>query len=215
MPFADLSHTITDGMITYPGLPGPTISDHMSFEDSHGHYEPGTEFQIGRIEMVANTGTYLDTPAHRWRDGTDLAGVTLDSVAALPGIVVRDPGPDLGAELIHELDLAGKAVLFDTGWSEHWGTDAYGPPGNAHATEPLALALADAGPALVGIDSVNIDATEQQNRPTHTILLRAGIYVVEHLTRLATIPEEGFEFFAVPVKVAGLGSFPVRAFARW
>lgn len=215
MPLIDLSHTIRDGLVTYPGLPAPVLGDFMTREASREHYAPGTEFHIGTIEMVANTGTYLDTPAHRYEDGADLAGLDLESVADLPGIVVRSPGPDLDVVLIRDMDLAGRAVLFDTGWSRHWGTEAYFPPGNPYVTEPLALALVDAGPALVGIDSVNIDDIAHAGRPAHSILLGAGIPIVEHLTRLADLPDDGFHFSAVPVKVEGLGTFPVRAYARW
>ena len=216
MPIADLSHTITDGLVTYPGLPAAKITDFMTREASREHYEPGTEFHIGRIEMVANTGTYLDTPAHRWEDGVDLAELPLESVAELPGIVIRSPGPDLDMTLVEDRDdLEGAAVLFDTGWSEHWGTETYFPPGHPYVTEPLALALADAGVALVGIDSVNIDDIEHGSRPAHSILLAEGIPIVEHLTGLDGIPDDGFTFSAIPVKVKGLGTFPVRAYARW
>jgi arylformamidase len=209
----DLSHTITDGMVTYPGLPGPTISDFMSRQESRSRYEPPTEFHIGRIDMVSNTGTYLDTPAHRWEDGDDLAELPLEKVAELPGVVIRSPGPDLDVTLVQGRELGGLAVLFDTGWSKHWGTEAYAPPGHPYVTEPLALALADAGVALVGIDSVNIDDIATGARPAHSILLEAGIPIVEHLMRLDRLPDEGFRFSAVPAKVRGLGSFPVRAYA--
>lgn len=215
MTFIDLSHTITDGLVTYPGLPAPKITDFMSREASRANYEPPTEFHIARIDMVANTGTYLDTPAHRWEDGDDLSSIPLESIAELPGVVIRSPGPDLDPTLVQGRDLRGMAVLFDTGWSEHWGTDAYNPPGHPYVTEPLALALADAGVALVGIDSVNIDDIEAGSRPAHSILLKAGIPIVEHLTRLDEIPDDGFRFTAVPAKVAGMGTFPVRAFASF
>ena len=215
MPLLDLSHTITDGMVTYPGLPAPQITDFMSRERSREHYAPGTEFHIGRIDMIANTGTYLDTPAHRWEDGPDLSELPLESVAGLPGVVIRDPGPDLGPNLIEQHDVRGSAVLFETGWSRHWGTEAYHPPGNPFVTQSLARALTESGAALVGIDSVNIDDTARGDRPAHSILLRAGIPIVEHLTRLDGLPAEGFTFTAVPVKVAGMGTFPVRAYAAW
>ena len=215
MTLVDLSHTITDGMVTYPGLPGPVITDFMTREESREHYDPPTEFHIGRIDMVANTGTYLDTPAHRWAGREDLASVPLESMADLPGGVIRDPGPALGPEVVAGLDLAGRAVLFDTGWSRHWGTDAYGSAGHPHVTAALATALVTAGAVLVGIDSVNVDDTAGGMRPAHSILLDAGILVVEHLTNLDQIPDEGFRFSAVPAKVAGLGTFPVRAFASF
>jgi kynurenine formamidase len=211
----DLSHTITDGMVTYAGLPGPVITDFWTREESRSHYTPPTEFHIGRIDMVANTGTYLDTPAHRWEGREDLAAIRLESVAELPGTVIRAPGPALGPELLTGRNLTGTAVLFDTGWSRHWGTDAYAPSGHPHVTDTLATALVAVGAVLVGIDSVNIDDTEGGTRPAHSILLDAGIPVVEHLTDLDQIPDEGFRFSAVPAKVAGLGTFPVRAFASF
>jgi kynurenine formamidase len=211
--FVDLSQVIRAGMTTYPGLPGPEIGAHMSFDDSHSRYAPGTEFQIGRIAMVANTGTYLDTPAHRYRDGFDLAGLALEAVAAVPGIVVDAPGPAIGADSIAGLDLRGRAVLFRTGWSRHWGTDTYGDPDHPHLTAEAVAALVAAGPAIVGIDSVNIDDTRTGERPAHTGLLKAGIPIVEHLTALEQLPAEGFAFYAVPVRIEGLATFPVRAFA--
>lgn len=215
MTLVDLSHTITDGMVTYPGLPGPVITEFWTREESRAHYDPPTEFHIGRIDMVANTGTYLDTPAHRWEGREDLSAVPLESVADLAGIVIRDPGPALGPDLLDDREPSGTAVLFDTGWSRRWGTDAYAPPGHPHVTEALAAALVSAGVVLVGIDSVNIDDTSGGARPAHSILLDAGIPVVEHLTNLDQIPDEGFRFSAVPAKVAGLGTFPVRAYASF
>ena len=211
----DLSHTVSDGMTTYPGLPGPELSDHLSRQASRGTYAPGTEFQIGRISMVANTGTYLDTPFHRFPDGSDLADIPLDAVAGVRGIVVDAPGPAIGAEVFGDLDLAGAAVLLRTGWDRLWGTPAYGGGGHPHLTEDAVAHLIAARPALVGIDSVNIDDTATGERPVHTGLLGAGIYVLEHLTALGALDAPGFEVFAVPVKARGMGTFPVRAFARW
>lgn len=215
MPLVDLSHTVEDGMVTYPGLPGPVITDHLAFEESRAHYEEGTEFHIGRIDMVANTGTYLDTPAHRWRGREDLAGVVLDRVAGLPGVVIHNSGPELGPELASGRDIAGAAVLFHTGWDRHWRTDEYGSPDHPFVGESLASKLVAAGAALVGIDSVNIDSTEAGSRPAHSLLLEAGILIVEHLTGLDALPAHRFEFHAVPVKVRGLATMPVRAFAAW
>ncbi|GLU45770.1 cyclase family protein [Nocardiopsis ansamitocini] len=212
----DLSHQIVAGMTTYPGLPAPVIEDHLSFDDSHGTYAAGTEFQIGRISMVANTGTYLDTPAHRYRDGSDLADLELSKVAALPGIVIDPTEREVGPEAFKGADVAGRAVLIRTGWDRHWRTEAYGDPGHPCLTEDGARALVDAGAALVGIDSVNIDDTSSHSagaRPAHSRLLAAGIPVVEHLCLLNELPVENFEFFAVPVKIRGLATFPVRAFA--
>ena len=211
----DLSHAVEDGMTTYPGLPGPVVADHLTREESRARYAPGTEFHIGRIEMVGNTGTYLDTPFHRYADGHDLAGIPLAAVAGVPGIVVDAPGPAVRAEAFAGLDLGGKAVLVRTGWSRHWRTPEYGGPEHPYLDATAAELLVDAGPTLVGIDSVNIDGTAGGERPVHTALLGAGIYVLEHLTALDQIDAPGFEVFAVPVKVSGLGTFPVRAFALW
>jgi arylformamidase len=210
----DLSHTIEDGMQTYPGLPGPTISDHLSREASRAHYAPGTDFQIGRIEMVANTGTYLDTPAHRWADGDDLAAVALERVAALPAIVVDCPTTSSAAHVFADVDVAGRAVLCRTGWSRHWRSPAYGAGGHPFLTGDAAELLVERGAVLVGIDSLNIDDTSGGERPVHSALLRAGVLVLEHLTNLDALdPGLAFELFAVPVKVRGMGTFPVRAFA--
>jgi arylformamidase len=214
--FIDVSHQITDGMTTYPGLPAPRIDSHLSFEESQAHYSPGTEFEIARISMVANTGTYLDTPAHRYRDGSDLADLDLEKVAGLPGVVIDPAGRAVQAADVAGRELQGKAVLLRTGWDRHWRTETYGDPEHPHLTADGARALVDAGASLVGIDSVNIDDTSAAGagtRPAHSVLLAAGIPVVEHLCQLAALPEEGFRFFAVPVKVRGMGTFPVRAFA--
>ena len=215
MQLLDLSHVVEHGMVTYPGLPGPVISDHMTFEDSRAHYAVGTEFHIGRIEMVGNTGTYLDTPAHRWQGGADLSTMPLDRLAGLAGVVIRSKGPELTPDLITDTVISGAAVLFNTGWDRHWRTDAYGDADHPFVGTALADALVTANPALIGIDAVNIDSTVGEDRPAHSLLLGAGILVVEHLTRLDLLPDAGFEFFAVPAKVRGLATFPVRAFARW
>ncbi|GAB3496759.1 cyclase family protein [Nocardiopsis coralliicola] len=214
--FIDVSHQITAGMTTYPGLPGPVIDDHLSFDDSQGRYAPGTEFNITRITMVANTGTYLDMPAHRYRDGADLADLELEKVADVPGTVVSCPGRAIGPEAFAGTEVAGRAVLVRTGWDRHWRTPEYGGTGHPHLTEEAARYLAAEGARLVGIDSVNIDATDPAAggaRPVHSALLAAGIPVIEHLCLLDLLPGSGFRFFAVPVKVQGMGTFPVRAFA--
>ena len=210
----DLSHTVEDGMITYRGLPAPTISDHWRHEDAHDHYAEGTTFHIGKIEMVANTGTYVDAPFHRFADGDDVSQIDLASLANLPGVVVRAPQGvrSLGRDAFTALDVAGKAVLVHTGWDRHWRTDKYFR-GHPFLTAGAAHHLREAGADLVGIDSLNIDDTEDGRRPVHTALLRAGVPVVEHLCRLDRLPDGDFRFFAVPVKVRGMGSFPVRAFA--
>ena len=213
--FIDLSHTIEDGMITYKGLPAPLICDYWSREYSRQFYAAGTEFQIGKIEMVANTGTYLDSPFHRFADGKDLSELPLDSLARLDGLAVRVPwqaGRSIQRAAFADLDLRGVAVLVHTGWDVHWRTDQYFE-GHPFLTEDSAQYLIDQGAALVGIDSLNIDDTADGRRPVHTLLLSAEIPIVEHLRGLEQLPNHGFRFFAVPVKVKGFGSFPVRAFA--
>lgn len=210
----DLSHTVEDGMITYRGLPAPVISDHWSREDTRGRYDDDTTFQIGKIELIANTGTYVDAPFHRFAGGDDLSQLDLASLANLEGVVVRGSSAAraIGPESFESLDVAGKAVLLHTGWDQHWRTDRYFQ-GHPFLTAGAAHHLVEAGAALVGIDSLNVDDTEDGRRPVHTALLRAGIPVVEHLCCLQKLPDTGFRFFAVPVKVRAMGSFPVRAFA--
>lgn len=211
----DLSHDVVHGMTTYRGLPGPIISDHLSREASRARYAPGTEFHIGRIDMIANTGTYVDAPFHRYAGGKDLADLPLASVAALPGIVIRAPhgrGRAVTPESIRGSDVAGKAVLVHTGWDEHWGKDRYGEDSPFLAAD-AAQFLAEGGAALVGIDAHNIDETSGGTRPVHSLLLGRDIPIVEHLCNLAALPDTAFRFFAVPVKVRGMGTFPVRAFA--
>lgn len=211
--FVDLSHPIENGMTTYPGLPAPAISDHLSREASREKYAAGTTFQIGRVEMIANTGTYVDAPFHRFEEGIDVAGLSLERLSDREGVLV-DAGPDraVGPERFAGRDLSGKAVLFRTGWDIHWRTARYGE-GHPYLTRAAAEALVLAGPALVGIDSLNIDDTADLTRPAHTLLLRAGIPIVEHLCNLGSIPASGFRFSAVPAPFRGLGSFPVRAYA--
>lgn len=210
----DVSHVVEDGMITYRGLPAPIICDYLSREASREHYAPDTTFHIGKIEMVANTGTYVDSPFHRYADGKDLSELELSSLANLEGLVVRIPpsaGRAVGPEAFHGHDVAGKAVLVHTGWDRHWRTDRYFE-GHPFLTEDAAAWLAEADARLVGIDSLNIDDTADLRRPVHSTLLGADIPIAEHLTRLDQLPETGFRFFAVPVKVKGFGTFPVRAF---
>jgi kynurenine formamidase len=261
--FIDLSHTIEDGLVTYKGLPPPVISDFLSRERSHERYAPGTEFQIGRIEMIANTGTYIDSPFHRYADGADLAALELESLSDLEGIVVRHIGAGEGdlevaavkARAVKEMEayremasaadapaadghfnmtemiiltrgqrgitvadmanvnIRGKAVLFHTGWDLRWRTEEYANGQHPFVTEEAAEYLAVQGAALVGIDSLNIDDTATGERPAHSILLGHNIPIVEHLCGLRELPQQGFRFFAVPPKVRGFGSFPVRAFA--
>lgn len=211
----DLSHTIEDGMITYRGLPAPVICDFWSRAHSQQFYAAGTTFHIGKIEMVANTGTYVDAPFHRFADGKDVSELALASLADLDCVVVRAlalPARAITRAAFAALDVRGKAVLVHTGWDAHWRTENYFA-GHPFLTRDAAKFLADAGATFVGIDSLNIDDTADQTRPAHTVLLRAGIPIGEHLCNLATMPERGARFFAVPVKVKGMGTFPVRAFA--
>ena len=210
----DLSHRITDGLITYPGLPGPVISDHLGREASRALYAPGYEFQIGRIEMVSNTGTYLDTPFHRFADGHDLAGLDLARVSNVPGLLVESCDElEAAGSLLDGVDVGGRAVLFHTGWDRHWGTDAYGNPAHPYLGADVVERLVVGGAAVVGIDSVNIDDTRTGARPVHTALLGAGIPIVEHLRGLDRLRGATFTFSAVPPAVVGMGTFPVRALA--
>lgn len=212
--FVDVSHAVEHGMITYRGLPPPLISDHLSREESRKFYAPGTEFHIGRIEMVANTGTYLDSPYHRYEDGRDLSELPLSSIADLEGICIRArgfSGRGIDRAAFGAAELKGKAVLVHTGWDAHWGTDRYFE-GNPFLTMEAARYLVEVGARLVGIDSLNIDDTLDLKRPAHSILLEANIPIVEHLCHLESLPDTGFRFFAVPVPVKRFGTFPVRAF---
>ena len=212
----DLSHTVEAGMITYKGLPAPVISDHLTREQSRGLYAPGTEFHIGKIEMVANTGTYIDSPVHRYPDGSDLSQLNLNSLANLDAVVVRKQSPNdraISVADVTEIPVKGKAVLFHTGWDSHWRTETYWNGAHPFVTLEAAAYLAEHGAALVGIDSYNIDDTGDASRPAHSILLKAGIPIVEHLCNLEAVPDGDFKFFAVPVKVKAFGTFPVRVFA--
>jgi kynurenine formamidase len=202
-------------MVTYPGLPVPAISDWLSRAASSARYAPGTTFQLGQITMLANTGTYIDAPFHRYEGGADIADFPLDAVADLEGVVIRATeraGRALDATALAGRDLRGKAVLLHTGWDAHWRTARYGA-GHPFLLRAAADRLVAAGAALVGIDSLNVDDDSDGRRPAHTLLLGAGIPIVEHLCQLGELPDAGFRFFAVPVKVKGIGSFPVRAFA--
>jgi kynurenine formamidase len=215
----DLSHPIEDGMLTYPGLPAPAIRPFLTREASRAHYAPGTEFHIGRIDMVANTGTYLDTPFHRFAGAADLATIDLALIADLPAMIVRASGMAtraidravIAATLANH-NPAGAAVLIHTGWAAHWGTGRYFD-GHPFLTADAAHWLIEQRIALCGIDSLNIDDTSGGARPVHSALLGAGIPIVEHLRGLEQLPTAGFRFSAVPAPVRGLGSFPVRAYA--
>lgn len=212
----DLSHTVEDGLITYKGLPAPLICDFLSREDSRKTYAEGTEFLIGKIEMVSNTGTYLDSPFHRFADGKDLSELKLEQLAGLEGLLVHVPQSQraIDERTFAGLDVRGKAVLVHTGWSRHWKTDQYFE-GHNFLTAGAAEALKAGGVTLVGVDTYNIDDTTDMKRPVHTTLLGANILIVEHMCNLEQIPEgKPFTFYAVPVKVKGFGTFPVRAFVK-
>jgi arylformamidase len=215
--FVELSHVIREGMITYPGLPAPVITPHLTRADSRSHYAPGTEFAMDVITMIGNTGTYLDSPWHRYEAGADLAGLALESLVDLPAEVfhlqdARERG--IPASVFLDRDLRGKAVLLHTGWDRHFGTAAYAAGAPYLAADGVDYLVAQ-GVTLVGIDSLNIDNTEGTGeRPAHSGLLAAGILVVEHLTNLDELPAAGVLFTAAPPLIEGFGTFPVRAFAR-
>jgi arylformamidase len=210
----DLSHTVEQGMITYKGLPAPVICDFLSREDSRKHYSAGTEFSIGKIEMVANTGTYVDSPFHRFADGIDLSELPLESLVDLNGVVVRvtDPGRAISKKSFEGIAFKGKAVLVHTNWSRHWRTDQYFE-GHPFLTKDAAEYLVETGAAFVGIDTYNIDDTTDGTRPVHTTLLGNRIPICEHMCNLESLPDSGFRFHAAPVKVKAFGTFPVRAYA--
>lgn len=214
MAYIDLSHRISNGMVTYPGLPGPVITSHLTREAAEEIYGPGITFQIGLIEICTNTGTYLDVPFHRFADGHDLTELPLERVADVPAVCVDRVGQiaiDLAPEDVAGMD--GHAVLIRTDHSQHFGTDRYMQE-HPHLTARSAQVLEEVGVACVGIDSLNIDATETGERPVHTLLLGAQIPIVEHLTNLRALPRSSFSFTAVPPKIEGAGTFTVRAFAK-
>ena len=216
MSFIDLSHSIEHGMTTYPGLPAPIICDYLSREASRAHYTAGVEFQIGKIEMVANTGTYIDAPFHRWSEGKDLAALPLESLAGLDAIVINvrpGSGRAIARAAFEGVELKGKAVLVRTGWDAYWRTAQY-LSGHPFLTADAAEYLVSEGVVLAGIDSLNIDDTGDRSRPVHSTLLAAGVPIVEHMCNLSRLPERDFHFYAVPAKVVGFGSWPVRAFGH-
>ena len=216
MKIIDLSHTIENGTLTYKGLPAPVICDYLSREESRKIYEEGTEFQIGKIEMVTNTGTYIDCPFHRYPDGKDFAALPADLFTDLAAIKVNVPyqqQKNIGVDYFKGLELYNKAILVHTGWSEHWGTDAYFE-GHPYLTGESALFLREQKVRLVGIDSHNIDDTAKKSRPVHSTLLAAEIFIVEHLCNLQSVPADRFLFTALPPKFKGVGTFPVRAIAK-
>jgi kynurenine formamidase len=212
----DLSHIIENGLVTYKGLPAPVICDYLSREDSRKFYEPGTEFQIGKIEMVANTGTYIDCPFHRFEHGKDLSEIGLERFVDLEGIMIPAPyteGLAVTPERLRNYEVRNRAVLIHTGWDIHWNTGLY-YEGHPYLTKEAAEYLRDGGVSLVGIDSHNIDNTTGRSRPVHTTLLGAEILIVEHLCDLGLLPHDGFTFSAIPPKFKGVGTFPVRAMAK-
>ena len=211
----DLSHEIVDGMTTHPGIPPPSISTFLTHDASTARYAPGTTFEIARIDLIGNTGTYLDTPAHRFRGAPDLAGLALERVVDLDGVWIDWRGASdraIGPDAFRGIDVHGRAVLVATGWDEHWWTPGY-LSDNPFLTGAAARWLVDSGAALVGIYSLNVDSLTDSARPAHTAILGAGLPLVEHLTGLGALPATGWRFFAVPPRVRGMATFPVRAFA--
>jgi len=210
----DLSHTVENGTITYKGFPAPVICDYLSREESRSHYSGGTEFYIGKIEMIANTGTYVDSPFHRFADGIDVSELPLTSLANLEGVVIRAKnfGRSISAKAFSGIDVKGKAVLVHTDWAHYWGTDQYFE-NHVFLTKDAAEFLTEKGAAFVGVDTYNIDDTNDGLRPVHTTLLGNRIPICEHMCGLNGLPDKGFRFHAVPVKVKAMGTFPVRAYA--
>ena len=214
MAIIDLSHTVRNGLVTYRGLPAPVICDYWNREESAENYDDGSSFQISRIDMVANTGTYIDAPFHRYATGPDIAGLPMNSIANIPGVVMHIPMSVqmIGPELFPDIEVAERAVLVHTGWDRYWGNEQYFE-GHPYLTEQAAIFLRDRGAKLVGIDSYNIDNSATRKRPVHSTLLGANIPIVEHMTNLQMLPATDFLFTAAPAKIEGMGSFPVRAFA--
>jgi arylformamidase len=215
--FIDLSHTIENGLVTYKGLPAPIICDYLSREKSRTLYDAGTEFQIGKIEMVANTGTYIDVPFHRYADGKDLSQIEIDCLSDLEAIVIRanhKKALAIDASYFEGKEIRGRAILVHTGWDKHWKRESYFED-HPYLTKDAALYLQRCGAKLVGIDSMNIDNTKKGSRPVHSILLKSEILIVEHLCNLEVVPDEGFSFSAIPPKFKGVGTFPVRALAKF
>ena len=213
--YIDLSHTIFDGLVTYKGLPAPIICDYLSREQSKANYEPGTEFQIGKIEMVTNTGTYIDCPFHRFAHGKDLSEIELERFADLEAITIKaENAIEIGKDYFTGKEIRNKAVLVYTGWAKHWNTPQYFE-NHPYLTADAAEYLKECNVKLVGIDSHNIDDTRGKSRPVHTILLGAEILISEHLCNLDKLPESGYKFNAVPPKFKGVGTFPVRAYASF
>ena len=213
--FIELSLTLEDGMMAYPGLPRPKIGAFLDHEASRSRYNDQAEFYLGRVEMVCNLGTYLDSPFHRYPDGLDLSQIPLESVAGLSGIVL-DGVVSLNRSVTVQADsseLDGKAVLIQTGWDKRWDTDLYWEPGPFLSEESIDL-LIRSRVKLVGVDFWNADDTMDPSRPAHTRLLASDILIVEHLCNLSVLPRTDFKFYAVPLRIVRGASFPVRAFAE-
>jgi len=212
--FVELSHQIVPGMKTYPGLPEPKVEILLDYDASRERYQNKAEFYIASLHLCGNTGTYVDSPRHRYRDGIDLAGLSLERLANLPTLVIdaTKAGRAIGGDAFRTLDLTGTAVLFRTDFSKHWGTPAYFAD-NPYLTADAAELLVSKQPAFVGVDSLNIDDTGDPSRPVHTKLLGAGIPICEHMTNLASLPASGARLHAVPIAWVGGGTFPVRAYA--
>jgi kynurenine formamidase len=211
----DLSHPLEDGMQAYPGLPSPRITALVTHEESRPRYRDQAEFLLGKVETPGNAATYIDSPFHRHRDAADLSRIPLASIAGLPGLVV-DAAVDGRAPVDFECSatsLRGRAVLVRTGWDGRWGTERYWAPG-PYLSRAFIDRLVRAPAALVGVDFWNADDTDDPARPAHTLLLGAGILIVENLAGLAALPREGFRFWAVPPPIVRGASFPVRAFAE-
>ncbi|MEM7305163.1 MAG: cyclase family protein [Planctomycetota bacterium] len=216
MALIDLSHPLEDGVHTYPNLPAPKISDYRTHAETAPDYAPGVGFHFGKVEMLGNTGTWVDAPYHRYEDGADLAELPLERLADLDALVLRPDlsrGPAIGPELFRGQRLRGRAVLVVTGWSRHWATPTYAAGGHPFLTRAAAEALLEGGCAFLGVDALNVDDTDDGERPVHSLLLAEGVPIGEHFTNLDALPTEGARLHAAPVKARGLGTFPVRAYA--
>jgi kynurenine formamidase len=214
MRFIEVSHTIEAGMKTYPGLPVPEVEVLLDHESSRARYDGKSEFLIASLHLCGNTGTYVDSPLHRHRGGTDLAGLRLELLAHVPAVVVNAPAGlerGIAAAAFRDIEVRDRAVLVRTEWSRFWRTPQYFEP-NPHLTREACEYLAKEGARFVGIDSLNIDDIGDLSRPAHTILLGAGIPVCEHMTNLAAAPAGGSWLHAVPIAWKGGATFPVRAY---